>query len=104
MWYIRESRQVLGLDLHQWHTLYTDLPSRQQKVAVPDKAAVTCSEDETAVVRPQALQDDLVVRCQCPVLVAVKYCLQTEVKYLGVDQHCNNYTPQCTGPEMAALD
>jgi phosphoacetylglucosamine mutase len=51
--------QVLHMDLHTWHTLYTDLPSRQQKVSVPDKGAVTCSDDETTVLRPAALQEDL---------------------------------------------
>lgn len=47
------------MDLQKWHTLYTDLPSKQQKVAVPDKSMVACSEDECTVVRPAALQEDL---------------------------------------------
>lgn len=47
------------MDLLQWHQLYTDLPSKQQKVSVPDKSAVSCSEDETIVTRPAALQEDL---------------------------------------------
>ena len=44
------------MDLWKWHALYTDLPSKQQKVAVPDKSMVTCSADETTVLRPVALQ------------------------------------------------
>ena len=56
--------KVLDMDLVRWHDLYTDLPSKQQKVGVPDKSMVACSEDETAVVRPQALQDDLVAAMQ----------------------------------------
>lgn len=47
------------MDLHKWHELYTDLPSKQQKVAVPDKGMVACAEDECTVVRPAVLQDDL---------------------------------------------
>jgi phosphoacetylglucosamine mutase len=50
---------VLDIDLPQWHAMYTDLPSKQQKVSVPDKTAVSCSDDETTVTRPAALQADL---------------------------------------------
>lgn len=50
----------MSLDLQQWHLMYTDLPSKQQKVSVPDKGAISCSEDETTVIRPVALQLDLV--------------------------------------------
>lgn len=51
--------KVLDMDLQKWHELYTDLPSKQQKVGVPDKSMVACSEDECMVVRPVALQEDL---------------------------------------------
>ncbi len=51
--------QVLGMDLLSWHHLYTDLPSKQIKVSVSDKSLVSCSEDETAVTKPLALQADL---------------------------------------------
>ncbi len=49
------------MDLLKWHQLYTDLPSKQVKVSVPDKSLVACSEDETTVTRPAALQADLEV-------------------------------------------
>lgn len=39
-----------------WHSLYTDLPSKMIKVPVRDKQLVVCSEDETQVVYPEALQ------------------------------------------------
>ncbi|KAJ1425282.1 hypothetical protein B484DRAFT_397966 [Ochromonadaceae sp. CCMP2298] len=51
--------QVLGLDLHSWHALYADLPSRQVKVVVPDKGAFHCSEDETSLIRPKGMQKAL---------------------------------------------
>ena len=52
------SLRVLHMDLAAWHGLYTDLPSKQVKVAVSGvkKATVVCSEDETRVVTPAALQ------------------------------------------------
>lgn len=52
------------MDLLSWHHLYTDLPSKQVKVSVPDKSLVSCSDDETTVTRPAALQADLVVAMQ----------------------------------------
>jgi hypothetical protein len=42
-----------------WHSLYKDLPSKQQKVVVPDKSKIVCSEDETLVLTPFELQQDL---------------------------------------------
>lgn len=42
-----------------WRGLYTDLPSRQQKVAVRDKSVISCSDDECQVVAPEGLQRDL---------------------------------------------
>lgn len=42
-----------------WATMYTDLPSRQMKLPVADKSKIVCSEDETSVLEPKALQDEL---------------------------------------------
>jgi phosphoacetylglucosamine mutase len=42
-----------------WDALYTDLPSRQLKLAVPDRTAITTTADETHVVQPQKLQDEI---------------------------------------------
>ena len=47
------------MDLYKWHALYTDLPSKQQKVSLPDKSLIACSEDETTVLCPRELQEDL---------------------------------------------
>eukprot|EP01034_Spumella_vulgaris_P021729 gene21729-27782_t len=51
--------KVLNMDMWQWRDLYTDFPSHQVKVSVPDKSRVTCSEDETRILTPSAMQDDL---------------------------------------------
>lgn len=53
------SLEVLNMSMTDWNALYTDYPSSQMKVKVPDKSRVTCSEDETMVLTPSALQDDL---------------------------------------------
>lgn len=42
-----------------WHNMYTDLPSKQQKVPVPDKNMVSCTEDETMILTPAGMQADL---------------------------------------------
>lgn len=39
--------------------MYTDLPSRQTKVPAANKSLIICSEDETRVIQPPALQHDL---------------------------------------------
>lgn len=39
--------------------MYTDLPSKQLKVPVSNKAIVRCSEDETFVTSPTELQNEL---------------------------------------------
>lgn len=44
------------MDLNDWQHIYKDLPSKQVKVGVPDKSAVSCSDDETRVLQPAALQ------------------------------------------------
>ncbi len=47
------------MDMWSWRALYTDLPSHQVKVSVPDKSMISCSEDETRILTPAAMQDDL---------------------------------------------
>ena len=39
--------------------MYSDLPSRQIKVAVPDKSLLKCSEDEMRLVSPASVQNEL---------------------------------------------
>lgn len=39
--------------------MYTDYPSKQIKVPVLDKNSIQCSEDETRVIQPCALQEKL---------------------------------------------
>jgi phosphoacetylglucosamine mutase len=51
--------QILEMDIPSWHKMYTDLPSKQLKVPVTNKSIVSCSEDETSVTSPPALQDEL---------------------------------------------
>jgi len=50
---------ILKMDIHQWSAMYTDLPSKQVKVVVKDKSAITCSDDEMEVVTPKELQNRL---------------------------------------------
>ncbi|CAM9593426.1 unnamed protein product [Chrysoparadoxa australica] len=42
--------------VEDWDALYSDLPSRQCKVRVQDREVITCSDDETRVKAPAALQ------------------------------------------------
>lgn len=49
----------MSIDIPTWHKIYTDLPSKQLKVPVSNKAIVQCSEDETSVVSPVDLQKEL---------------------------------------------
>ena len=51
--------QILKMDIPAWHEMYTDLPSKQLKVPVTNKSIVHCSEDETSVTSPPALQEEL---------------------------------------------
>ena len=39
--------------------MYTELPSKQLKVSVPDKNIFICNEDETRLVSPEKVQLDL---------------------------------------------
>lgn len=46
-----------GWSAEDWDGIYADLPSRQAKLAVPDRSAVTTNADETRVLSPKPLQD-----------------------------------------------
>ncbi|KAF9595772.1 hypothetical protein IFM89_003514 [Coptis chinensis] len=46
-----------GWSIKRWATLYQDLPSRQLKVKVADRTAVTTANAETVVVKPSGLQE-----------------------------------------------
>ena len=46
-----------NLSLDDWDAMYKDLPSRQLKCKVKDRAAIKTSEDETKVLQPVALQN-----------------------------------------------
>lgn len=48
---------VLEFDYKIWNDLYSELPSRQVKVQVPDKNALCCSDDETYLLSPLSLQN-----------------------------------------------
>lgn len=50
---------VKGWTVQDWDAIYTDLPSRQAKLAVKDRTAITTVPDETRVVSPAALQEAL---------------------------------------------
>lgn len=47
----------LGWGLQEWIDLYTDLPSRQLKVPVPNRAVFTTTHAETRLLTPFRLQD-----------------------------------------------
>lgn len=51
--------QILKLNIESWYSLYYDLPSKQLKVPVKNKSIIVCSEDETTVVSPVAVQEQL---------------------------------------------
>lgn len=53
------SLQILGWNLQNWIEMYTELYSRQTKVPSTNKGMIKCSEDETTVIHPKELQDDL---------------------------------------------
>ncbi|PIA62249.1 hypothetical protein AQUCO_00200318v1 [Aquilegia coerulea] len=46
-----------GWSIQRWNELYQDLPSRQLKVKVADRNAVTTANAETVVVKPSGLQE-----------------------------------------------
>lgn len=45
------------MDAANWNAVFTELPSKQVKVAVKDKSQLRCTEDETRLVEPHALQE-----------------------------------------------
>lgn len=45
-----------GWSIEQWDACYQDLPSRQLKLPVRDRSVIVCSDDETFVIEPAALQ------------------------------------------------
>ncbi|XP_057811520.1 phosphoacetylglucosamine mutase [Salvia miltiorrhiza] len=47
----------MGWSIHKWNELYQDLPSRQLKVKVVDRTAVTTENAETKVVTPAGIQE-----------------------------------------------
>lgn len=47
------------MSYEDWIKIYSELPSKQVKVAVPDKSRLVCSEDETYLISPDSLQQDL---------------------------------------------
>ena len=53
VWY---ALRRLEWNTSHWAALYTDLPSRQLKVRVPDRAAFTTTDAETRLVTPTGLQ------------------------------------------------
>ena len=61
MLFVLAALRVLDLDLYSWDRLYSDLPSKQVKMAVSatQKAQIVCSEDESFVVSPAELQRGL---------------------------------------------
>ena len=48
-----------GWTVETWDDLYTDLPSRQTKLAVQDRTTLTVTADETRTICPAALQPEL---------------------------------------------
>ena len=48
-----------GWDAARWDSMYSDLPSRQTKLAVVDRNAVVVNGDETRALQPEALQQKL---------------------------------------------
>ncbi len=44
------------MDAAKWNDMFTELPSKQVKVAVKDKSLLQCTEDETRLVQPESLQ------------------------------------------------
>lgn len=47
------------MDASTWNSMFTELPSKQVKVGVKDKRLLQCTEDETRLVQPSALQQEI---------------------------------------------
>ena len=78
------------MDLYGWSALYTDLPSTQKKIAVPDKSAITCSEDETRILTPEVLQKDL----SAAMLTVTQVCVLKDLSYV-CNFVCDVYSVMC---------
>jgi phosphoacetylglucosamine mutase len=50
---------IKGWGLAEWAATYDDLPSRQTKLAVEDRAFVKVNDNETQVLEPKELQDEI---------------------------------------------
>ena len=50
---------ALNMTVEQWDDLYEDLPSRQGKISIADRTLIKCTEDETRIVAPAALQSEI---------------------------------------------
>ena len=50
---------ILCMDMRSWESMYTDLPSKQLKVPVPNKELIRCSIDEMRTEEPKAMQIEL---------------------------------------------
>jgi phosphoacetylglucosamine mutase len=48
--------QLTNSDLSSWGARYTDWPSKQSKVRVPDRTAIRTNDNETRCIQPPALQ------------------------------------------------
>jgi len=53
-----------GWSIERWDAMYEDLPSRQAKLGVADRAALRVNEDETRTLEPAELQREIDVRCR----------------------------------------
>ena len=49
----------LGMTVEQWDDLYEDLPSRQGKIAIADRTLIKCTDDETRIISPASLQEEI---------------------------------------------
>jgi phosphoacetylglucosamine mutase len=50
---------ALHMSVEEWDNLYEDLPSRQGKIAIADRTLIKCTEDETRIITPAALQTEI---------------------------------------------
>ena len=49
----------LNMSVEEWDNLYEDLPSRQGKIAIADRTLIKCTEDETRIISPASLQEEI---------------------------------------------
>jgi phosphoacetylglucosamine mutase len=47
------------MTVEEWDNLYDDLPSRQGKIAIADRTLIKCTEDETRIISPASLQEEI---------------------------------------------